>query len=169
MATAKERLLEWLRDAHAAEEQAETMLSGMARRLEHYPELRKRIEQHVRESQRHAELIRECIERQGSGTSVLKDAGSKLVGFGQAASGLFVGDEVLKGTIASYAFEAMEIASYNILIAAANDVGDRRTADICAQILQEEQAMAQWLEDNIAVLTKQYLAREETPGVTAKH
>src|SRR5205807_2222681 len=30
MATAEQRLVEWLRDAHAAEEQAETMLNGMA-------------------------------------------------------------------------------------------------------------------------------------------
>lgn len=30
MASAEERLTEWLRDAHAAEQQAETMLNGMA-------------------------------------------------------------------------------------------------------------------------------------------
>jgi ferritin-like metal-binding protein YciE len=30
---------------------------------------------------------------------------------GQAMSGMFVGDEVMKGTIASTAFEAMEVAS----------------------------------------------------------
>jgi ferritin-like metal-binding protein YciE len=54
MASAEERLMEWLRDAHAAEEQAETMLSGMARRIENYPDLRARIEQHIGETQRQA-------------------------------------------------------------------------------------------------------------------
>ena len=43
MATAEERLMEWLRDAHAAEEQAETMLSGMTSRIENYPSLKARI------------------------------------------------------------------------------------------------------------------------------
>ena len=44
MATAEERLMEWLRDAHAAEEQAETMLSGLAGRIENYPQLKARLE-----------------------------------------------------------------------------------------------------------------------------
>jgi ferritin-like metal-binding protein YciE len=49
--------MDWLRDAHSAEEQAETMLSGMARRIENYPQLKARVEQHIRETQRHAELV----------------------------------------------------------------------------------------------------------------
>jgi ferritin-like metal-binding protein YciE len=49
--------MEWLRDAHAAEEQAETMLSGMARRIENYPELKARIEQHIGETQRQADAF----------------------------------------------------------------------------------------------------------------
>ena len=43
MATPEERLMQWLRDAHAAEEQAET---GMADRLENYPKLKARIKKH---------------------------------------------------------------------------------------------------------------------------
>lgn len=46
MATPEERLMQWLRDAHAAEEQAETMLTGMADRLENYPKLKARIKKH---------------------------------------------------------------------------------------------------------------------------
>jgi ferritin-like metal-binding protein YciE len=169
MATAEERLMEWLRDAHAAEEQAVTMLSGMADRIQNYPKLKKRIEQHVRETERHAKLVLTCIERRGGGRSVIKDAGAKMLGFGQAISGMFVGDEVMKGSIASYAFDAMEIASYRILISAAEEVGDDETAKVCARILREEVAMAHWLEANITGITRQYLKREETPDSTAKH
>ena len=169
MASAEERLMEWLRDAHAAEQQAETMLNGMASRLENYPDLKARIEQHITETQRQADLVRGCIERRGGSTSMVKDAGGKMMAFGQAMSGMFVGDEVMKGSIASYAFEAMEIASYRILITTAQQVGDQETARICEQILQEEKAMADWLEQNLPTLTKNYLMREETPGATAKH
>jgi ferritin-like metal-binding protein YciE len=169
MASAEERLMEWLRDAHAAEQQAETMLTGVASRLENYPDLKARIEQHIRETQRQADLVRGCIERRGGSTSMIKDAGGKMMAFGQAMSGMFVGDEVMKGSIASYAFEAMEIASYRILITTAEQVGDQETARICEQILQEEKAMADWLEQNLPNLTKNYLMREETPGATAKH
>ena len=169
MASAEERLLEWLRDAHAAEEQAETMLSGMAKRLENYPELRARIEQHISETQRQAELVRGCIERRGGSTSAIKDAGGKLLAMGQAMSGMFVGDEVMKGSIASYAFEAMEIASYRVLISTAREVGDHETARVCEQILKEEEAMADWLEQNMPALTRHYLNGERTADATAAH
>jgi ferritin-like metal-binding protein YciE len=164
MATPEDRLMEWLRDAHAAEEQAATMLSGMASRIEHYPALKSRIEQHLGETKRQAERIRTCIERRGGSTSTVKDAGAKLVAMGQAMSGMFVGDEVMKGTIASTAFEAMEVASYTILIAAAKAVGDQETARVCEEILREEEAMEDWLKQNTASLTLNYLRREETPG-----
>ena len=169
MATAEERLMEWLRDAHAAEQQAETMLSGTASRLENYPELRARIEQHIQETKRQADLVRGCIERRGGSTSTIKDAGGKLLAMGQAMSGLFVGDEVMKASIASYAFEAMEISSYRILIETADHVGDQETKRVCEQILREEEAMADWLKQNIPTLTHRYLQLEETPGATAKH
>jgi ferritin-like metal-binding protein YciE len=41
----------------------------------------------------------------------------------------------------------MEIASYEILIAAANHVGDTQTARVCGEILNEEQTMADWLKE----------------------
>jgi ferritin-like metal-binding protein YciE len=91
-----------------------------------------------------------------------------MVAMGQAMSGLFVGDEIVKGSLASYTFEHMEIASYNILIAAAETVGDSETARVCRQILSEEEAMAAWLMDHLGSTTKQYLSREQIPGATAK-
>ena len=51
MATPRENLLDWLRDAHAMEQQAESMLKGQAERLEHYPELKGRIVRHIEETQ----------------------------------------------------------------------------------------------------------------------
>jgi ferritin-like metal-binding protein YciE len=44
MTASQDRIEQWLRDAHAMEEQAETMLTAQASRLENYPDLRRRIE-----------------------------------------------------------------------------------------------------------------------------
>src|SRR3954468_8689687 len=169
MTTVDDRLMEWLRDAHAAEEQALTMLGGMASRLQNYPELKARVQQHVDESKRHAELVRACIERRGGSTSTIKDTGAKALALGQAMSGMFVDDEVMKGVIASHAFEAMEMASYNILISTAREARDEQTAGVCEQILQDEQAMALWLEEHLQALTTRYLARAASPDLVAKH
>lgn len=50
MTTARERLVQWLRDAHAMEEQAETMLKGHLDRVKHYPQFEARVGEHLRET-----------------------------------------------------------------------------------------------------------------------
>jgi ferritin-like metal-binding protein YciE len=42
-----ERLLKWLQDAYAMEQEAETMMKAMASRIQNYPHLAARIAQHV--------------------------------------------------------------------------------------------------------------------------
>ena len=168
MATPQDRLLDWLRDAHAMEEQAKTMLSGQAQRIQNYPELQAKIEEHLKETEAQAESIKTCIDRLGSSTSAVKAAGGKMMAMGQALSGLFVGDEVVKGSLASYTFEHMEIASYRILIAAAEEAGDQETKRVCQTILAEEERMAAWLEEHLAAVTRQYLQRDEAEAASAK-
>jgi ferritin-like metal-binding protein YciE len=159
MATqAQEHLLAWLRDAHAMEEQAETLLTSQISRLKHYPDLRRKLEEHLEETKRQAKLVDDCIQRLGGDNSAVKDAMGKMVAMGQGLSGLFVDDEVIKGSLASYTFEHMEIASYTILVAAAEACGDTTTAAICSRILKEEQAMAQWLADHTPQAGSSFLA-----------
>jgi ferritin-like metal-binding protein YciE len=168
MSEAKERLLQWLRDAHAMEEQAETMLSRTGKRMENYPQLSAKIEQHLKETQRQAERLEKCIERLNGGTSAVKDMAGKVTGFAQAVSGLFAGDEVMKASLAWYTFEHMEIASYRILIATAEEAGEPDIKRVCEEILREEEAMGSWIEDNLPAVTQQFLAREQS-GATARH
>jgi ferritin-like metal-binding protein YciE len=165
---AQEHLLAWLRDAHAMEEQAETLLTSQISRLKHYPDLRRKLEEHLEETKRQAKLVDDCIQRLGGDSSAVKDAMGKMVAMGQGLSGLFVDDEVIKGSLASYTFEHMEIASYTILVAAAEACGDTTTAAICSRILKEEQAMAQWLADHTPQLVRAFLQLDETPGIAAK-
>jgi ferritin-like metal-binding protein YciE len=169
MATMEERLMEWLRDAHAMEQQADTMLTSMAQRIENYPDVRAKIEQHIAETREQAKMLEQCIRRRGGDTSTVKDLAAKFVAMGQGLSGMFVGDEIVKGAMASYTFEHMEIASYKCLIATAEAVGDAETAAVCQRILRQEQDMAEWLSENLAPVTVKYLHREEMPHVTANH
>lgn len=159
--------LDWLRDAHAMEKHAEQMLSNSASRIENYPELKAQIEHHLDQTRRQAESLRRCIERHDSSTSMFKDTAAKVMGFGQALTGLTVSDEVVKASAASYAFEQMEIATYKVLIVAAEECGDMETKRVCEQILDEEEAMADWLDEHLPAITHTYLAREAA-GETAK-
>ncbi|MCE8013603.1 ferritin-like domain-containing protein [Billgrantia desiderata] len=161
-------LEDWLRDAHAMEKQAEKMLEAQASRLEHYPQLKARIEQHLTETRGQTERLEQCIALLGSDLSAVKDLGGKLAAFGQGMSGMMAGDEVVKGAMASYAFEHFEISSYKVLIQAANKVGKPEIARICEEILKEEEAMAEWLGNHLDEVTQQFLERSEDSDLRAK-
>jgi ferritin-like metal-binding protein YciE len=167
MSNDRERLTLWLRDAHAMEEQAETMLTAQASRLENYPTLRQRIRQHVEETRRQASRIKACLEQLDSGSSTVKDMAGKFSATMQGVGGMFAGDEVVKGTLAGYVFEHLEIASYTALIAAADAAGEAEVARVCRENLAEEQAMADWLRENLPGITQAFLKREEA-GAPAK-
>lgn len=168
MTTAQDHLLDWLRDAHAMEQQAEHMLKGQSERLEHYPSLKSRIDEHITETQWQREQLEGCITRLGSSPSMLKDLGGKLMAFGQAVGGMTMSDEVVKGAMSGYVFENLEIASYTALIAAADQVGDQDTKGVAESILPQEQAMAAWLLEHLPEITRAFLTRVESPGLSAK-
>jgi ferritin-like metal-binding protein YciE len=156
----KEDFLDWLRDAHAMEEQAETMLGKMIDRVGDYPILQSKLRQHLDETKHQAKLVEGCIEKLGSSASGMKDMAAKVMGFGQAISGIFVEDEVVKGVMASYVFENMEISAYTSLIAAANQLDELEIKSILESILVQEKEMAKWLLDYTPEITVQYLHRE---------
>ena len=168
MATPQENLLDWLRDAHAMEQQAEKMLKAQSERLEHYPQLKARIDQHIEETLGQQRLIDQCLARLGGSSSTLKDMGGKLMAFGQAVGGSLMSDEVIKGAMAGYVFENMEIASYTALIAAAKEAGDSETQAACEKILPQEIAMAEWLLEHLPELTQAFLRRSADPDKEAK-
>lgn len=168
MATPQENLLDWLRDAHAMEQQAEKMLKAQSERLENYPQLKARIDEHIEETLGQQQLIDECLTRLGGSASTLKDVGGKLMAFGQAVGGSLMSDEVIKGAMAGYVFENMEVASYTVLIAAAKAAGDAETQAACEKILPQEVAMAQWLLEHLPELTQAFLQRSEAPDIQAK-
>ena len=163
-----ERLILWLKDAHTMETEAETMLKAMASRIEHYPELKQRIEQHITETQGQARRIEARLEAMGSSPSAAKDTMANIMATLHAGGNAMMSDEVVKGLGISYAFEHMEIASYRNLMFAAEAAGDTATVQLCQQILPEEQAMADWLFQHQQALVGQFLAREQAEGTTAK-
>lgn len=110
---------DWLRDAHAMEKQAEKMLESMASRIENYPELRSRIEQHISETKNQLSQLESILDRNNISRSVIKDSMSKMAAFGQSIGGIFPSDEIVKGSISGYVFEQFEIACYTSLLAAA--------------------------------------------------
>lgn len=163
----REHLIDWLRDAHGMEVKALDILEKQASRLESYPEMQARVRQHAEETRRQAEQVAGCIERLGGDTSTVKDVTGKVMGTMAALTNAMADDEVVKNTLADYAFEHFEIACYRSLIAAAEATGDTQTAEVCRDILREEEAMASWIGERIPMVTQSFLQRDAA-GVQAK-
>ncbi|WP_088099942.1 ferritin-like domain-containing protein [Xanthomonas retroflexus] len=164
----RERLLKWLQDAYAMEQEAETMMKAMASRIENYAELAARIGQHVQETRQQSESLRQCIQSLGGSVPTAKGLFASLTAAMHAAGNSMMEDEVVKGIGLSFGFENTEIATYRALVVAAERAGATDIAAVCGQILQEEIAMARWLEDHQDVLVSAFLDRDETPGAEAK-
>jgi ferritin-like metal-binding protein YciE len=163
-----QELNQWLRNAHAMEEQAEQMLSAQASRIESYPELKAGVERHLQETKSQRERLERCLERRGTSSSSMKDVAGKLTAIMQGIGGSMTSDEVAKGAMASYAFEHFEISAYRMLVAAAELAGDAETARVCEEICKEEEAMAAKLKELLPRIATTYLERSARDMSEAK-
>ena len=161
MATSKrDTLIVGLRNAYGLEGQALSTMENVHSRLEHYPEFKAGVAQHIEETRRQQQMVEQCLSRFGEEPSTLKEAAMKLAGNLQAMIHGATSDEVLKNLFALYAFEHFEIASYKSLIAMAEDCGETEVAQTCREILGQEQRTAQKLEGLIEPITRAYMQRE---------
>jgi ferritin-like metal-binding protein YciE len=167
MSEARSSLAAWLRDVHAMEGQAITLLETQIQRLESYPDAIPMLRRHLEETRQQRTQVESCLQKIGEDTSTLKDMamklGANLQGFMHMASS----DEVLKHALASHAFEHFEAASYRILTSAAAEAGEAQIARTCEAIMKQELEMATWVWEQLPKLTTQYLKRSET-GAPAK-
>ena len=161
MATSKrDTLIVGLRNAYGLEGQALSTMENVHGRLEHYPELKATVGQHIEETRGQQRMVEQCLSHFGESPSTLKEAAMKLVGNVQSMLHASAGDEVLKNLFALYAFEHFEIASYKSLIALAEDGGEREVGEVCRQILGQEEAAARKLEGLIEPVTRAYAQRQ---------
>ena len=154
-------VLAWLNDAHGMELGIVQVLERHANEAKDHPVLHARLQEHLEETRRHAELVKGCVERLGGDTSAVKSGMASVIGALQGMATKLAKDELVKNALQDYGTEQVEIASYTSLIAAAESLGDRQTAAVCQQILQEEQAMAAFLIEQIPVATIETLRRTQ--------
>jgi ferritin-like metal-binding protein YciE len=151
----KELVLAWLKDAYAMETALVPILENHAKDAKQHPHVAERDRQHADETRRHAEMVKECIERLGDSPSAVKTGMGSLIGNMQSvATGMFQ-DELVKNFLSDYAAEHFEIAAYRALVAGAREIGDEQTAMTCERILREEEAMAAFLEQHLGDVARE--------------
>jgi len=154
-----ELFLTGLRNQHAVENQAVSLLSRQVERLENYPDAEARMRLHIDESKHQAQRIEDLLSGLGSSHSVLKDAGLSLTGNMAALMHTVAPDEVVKNSFANYAFEHFEIASYKSLLVLADAIGQSSAKAALTESLNEEIRMAEWIDQHLGEITLRYLQR----------
>jgi len=165
--TAQDLFVTGLKNAHAMENQALSIMKPQASRIENYPEVEAQIQKHITETEGQIARLERILETLGEDKSSLKDLALSLAGTLAVVGHTVAPDEILKNSMANFAFENFEIAAYKSLIALADASGNTTAISDLELNLEEELAMAEWLDENIEMVTLKFAALKEA-GETAK-
>jgi predicted enzyme related to lactoylglutathione lyase/ferritin-like metal-binding protein YciE/predicted ester cyclase len=173
MASQNAFLANWLKGAYGMELGLAPMLEQQVTRLDDDPELRKNLTTHLEQTRRHANLLRERLQRMGEDVSTIRPIDPVTSAIGHANGGK--PDTTRQTELLDYVAESFEVASYRGLQSLAEILGDQETSRICQQILDDELAASDALSTRLpsanghnghngaqatAVQTNEALARE---------
>jgi ferritin-like metal-binding protein YciE len=136
-----ERLVEYLADAHAIERQAIQLLEAGPDLVEDAV-LAQLFREHLAETRVQARRLEERLDALGASPSLAKDAALRAGGLNL---GVFFGaqpDTTAKLAGFAFAFEHLEIASYELLRRVARRAGDEATVAAAERTLAEERVAA---------------------------
>lgn len=155
---AQDVFLDGLRNAHAMEKQALSIMQPQLERLEHYPQVSAMLDRHIRETEGQLQRLEQILDSLNESASGLKDTMLSLSGSMAAITHSMATDEILKNSLANFAFENFEIASYTALITAAEQANAAQAIPLLKQNLDEEVAMAAQIQEGLPEVVRQYIA-----------
>lgn len=158
---AKKLYVSGLKNAHAMEKQALSIMQPQVNRLTHYPEMSERLQAHISETEGQIARLDEVLGTLDENHSAVKDAMMSTLGTSAALGHVTAGDEVLKNAFANLAFENYEIAAYISLLTTARMVGDASAVPLLEQSLDEERRMADWVAARIPAVTETFITLQD--------
>ena len=162
MSDIQTQLVNHIDEAHALEQTVLRMLDGLIQSVED-PGLIDRLEHHKLETQRHESLMRGRLAAPGATPSMARQAAGMLEAVMKMPLDLVRGERTGRGGRDAYVTEHLEIASYELLRRVAERAGDEETARACRDILEQERAMASFLEEQWDRAAEQSLREDGVP------
>jgi len=135
------KLGDYIENAHAMETNVLQMLDSMIRTTKD-KQIKRDLQLHKKQTQRHEERLRERLEKLGRAPSTRKEAQSMIGALMKGVGDQVRGDKAGKNARDGFVTEHMEIAAYELLERLAERAGDTRTATVARQNKREEEAMA---------------------------
>jgi ferritin-like metal-binding protein YciE len=165
---ARKLFVSGLEDIHAIQRDAKSMMLKVIDRLDHYPQARERLQQHLGDKEREMQRAETILNEMGEKPSGTKDGTFSMMGGATAMMTGALPDDVLKTSMLTFGLANYEIALYESLIHLAEPAGQPQAVDLLKQSLSEEKAMAEWLHVNMAPTLDRYL-QLSSQGEKAAH
>ena len=161
-----DQLTRWVEDAYGMESLLIDALTEQLPRLSGHPEMEAKILEHLERTHGHLNMLDERIARLGGEASSLRKGGLATFLHGMMSRWI-TGPQgtLVKLCIGDFAAEHYEIATYRMLITAAQVCRDKETVRVCQQILPDEEEMARWLEEHLVTFSRQVAHAQEMPEV----
>ena len=156
------QLVQHIDEAHALEQTVLRMLDGLIQSADD-PEIIDRLEHHKLETQTHESLMRGRLDAHGATPSMVRQAAGILEAAMKMPLDLVRGERSGRAARDAYTTEHLEIASYELLRRVAERAGDEETARACLDILEQERAMAQFIEERWDRFAEQSLRESGVP------
>jgi ferritin-like metal-binding protein YciE len=141
----RQRIVGGLRAAHAMEQASLKLLAAMRWRMEDEA-LVHAVVLHHKQTNRHAERLRERLEELEEDRMRLLEWAAKTLAYAKAQAGRRHSQPDPHDLRDAHAFERREIAAYDELEHVALDAGDERTAKLCRDIRADEVATVSAIE-----------------------
>ncbi len=135
-------LVRYLKDVHALEQQ-ELKLLEAALEMAGDPQLEQVYRGHLLETKEHERYTRERIDAHGASPSNLKDVALETVAASMGLATKAASHTPAKLAAQAFAFQHLEIASYELLIRVAERAGDSKTIEVAQRIIGEERSAAE--------------------------
>jgi ferritin-like metal-binding protein YciE len=145
MTAIEDKLVEYIDDAYAMEQNVLRMLDGMIGTTKD-PQMKRSLERHREQTEQQAERLKERLSEHGASPSGVKQAGGIMAALMKSVVDMTRGDKPGRNARDGFATEHMEIASYQMLERVAKKAGDKKTAAVARQNREEEEAMARSID-----------------------
>ena len=186
--TARElKLIQYLNEAYGKEKQLETVLQAQIKLANAEKTLKKRLQDHLKETKAQARGLEKRIKALGGKadagpdlpgpdavsdavggvTSVANKALAAAKGPVQALRGTSPQDNLLRNVRDAFWNEAEEIAHYNVIESVATALDDKETAKLAKEFRRQEERMQKFLGGQIDKLVKA-VVRAEVPAKERK-
>ena len=142
MAQLQEKLIDYIEDAHAMEQNVSQMLDSMIATTQD-DEILQELEHHKMETERHIELLRQRLNAHGREISTRKEVQSLAGALAKGVVDQVRGDKAGKNARDAFVTENLEVAAYELLERLAMRAGDDETAEVARKNRADDAAMAQ--------------------------